>query len=115
MTGLSIREPRLSQPRHFDRTTLIWMFASAIVAAIIAFGQAGAFMAPPQDAVVPLADWLSAAMTWFTAHFRSVFRTVTWLLMFPLSGIRSALVWLPWPAVILICAALGYAARGWKL
>jgi glycine betaine/proline transport system permease protein len=91
------------------------MFASAIVAAIIAFGQAGAFRAPPQDAVVPLADWLSAAMTWFTAHFRSVFRTVTWLLMFPLSGIRSALVWLPWPAVILICAALGYTARGWKL
>src|SRR5690606_23714885 len=65
--------------------------------------------------LIPLADWISAAMTWFTANFRGVFRTITWLLSWPLEGLRAALLWLPWPAAILIVATLGWLAAGWRL
>lgn len=93
----------------------VWLAACAAVALTIVLSWTGTSFAPPEVAVVPLAEAISAAMSWFTAHFRPLFRAITWLLSWPLVGIRNLLQAIPWPAVVLACAALGYLANGWRL
>ena len=69
----------------------------------------------PPAPLLPVAEWISAAMAWFTQQFRDFFRAITWLLGWPFGWIQSLLLWIPWPAIVLICAALGYLASGWSL
>lgn len=70
---------------------------------------------PPETAALPFADWISLLMKWFVDGFRPLFRAVDAVLTFPLEILQSALVRLPWPIIVLIAAALGFLARGWRL
>jgi len=98
-----------------DRALLAWAVATIVVAALFVLRAPGGWTEPPGESVVPLADWLTAAMGWFTGTFRGVFRGITWLLAWPLEALQAFLRWLPWPAAIVAAAALGYVAAGWRL
>jgi glycine betaine/proline transport system permease protein len=99
----------------WDTAMLAWLAGAAIVVIILLLDASGLSLPLPSVPLVPLADWISAGMGWFTGEFRSVFRAITWLLEWPLEWFRALLLWIPWPAVILICACLGYLASGWRL
>ncbi|MEC5324835.1 ABC transporter permease [Aurantimonas sp. A3-2-R12] len=83
--------------------------------AILAAGQTGRLAAAPAEAVVPLADWLSAFLTWFSDTFQALFRALSLLLAWPIEQIRAMLQWLPWPTLVLTAAAIGQMAGGRRL
>ena len=105
---------RFSLPAKYA-TTPVWLAAAAVVAILLMLEASGLSLRAPSAALIPVAEWISAAMGWFTQHFRSLFRAVPWLLDWPLDWIRAVLLWIPWPAVVLICSLLGYLASGWRL
>jgi len=93
-----------------------WLVASLLVVLLITAGPVMPFvMDVPQSFVVPLAEWVSAAMAWFTDSFRGLFRATTWLMSWPLGWVRGFLQWLPWPAAVVLCAVIGLMAGGWRL
>jgi glycine betaine/proline transport system permease protein len=111
-------EGRFAAARQAARTDpwlLLWGAAALAVIALLAAKQAGLLAPAPAEPLVPLAEWLSQAMAWFTGNFRGIFRGITWLLAWPLGWVRGLLHWLPWPVTILLTAALGYRAAGWRL
>jgi glycine betaine/proline transport system permease protein len=89
--------------------------AVAAGAAILVAAQAGLIGPAPASGIVPLADWLSLALAWFSDTFRWLFRAISAALVVPLELFRAALLWLPWPALILISATVGYLAGGRRL
>ena len=93
----------------------LWTGALALAALVIGLQVGGVSFTAPSQSLVPVADAISAAMAWFTSHFRSAFRAITWLFQWPLGWFRQLLLALPWPVVILITAALGYRAGGLRL
>ncbi len=94
---------------------LLWAAALALAVLVIGLYALGFSFAAPSQSLVPVADAISAAMAWFTGHFRASFRAITWLFQWPLGWFRQLLLALPWPIVILITAALGYRAGGLRL
>jgi glycine betaine/proline transport system permease protein len=64
---------------------------------------------------MPLADWLTAALSWFSDRFKDVFRVLSVLLAWPIGQFREILQWLPWPTLVLLAAAIGYLAGGVRL
>ena len=71
-----------------------------------------------QRPLVPIAAWISAAIDWFTAHFRFLFRGITWLLDWPLGWCAGCFDRLAWPVGhrdrrgARLCRARGC---GWRL
>ena len=94
---------------------LLWAAALALAVLVIGLYALGFSFAAPSQSLIPVADAISAAMAWFTGHFRAAFRAITWLFEWPLGWFRQLLLALPWPIVILITAALGYRAGGLRL
>lgn len=94
---------------------LLWALALTLAALVLALHAVGFDFAAPAQSLVPVADAISTAMAWFTAHFRAAFRAITWLFQWPLGWFRQVLLAVPWPIVILITAALGYCAGGLRL
>lgn len=82
---------------------------------ILGAAKAGMVGAAPSTALVPLADWLTAALSWFADIFKGVFRALSTLLAWPLNQFRTALQSLPWPTVVLLAASIGYLAGGARL
>ncbi|MCF8053306.1 MAG: ABC transporter permease subunit [Desulfobacterales bacterium] len=114
----------------------------AIVLAIVAgVGLAGRHLgwidAYPDSWIVPLKDWISAAMAWLLHEcnlglftFKEMTRSISWLISWPLKGAQGLLYqgidlsilggsWrlphLPWAAVVGIGALLGLSLQGWRL
>ncbi len=104
-------EPR----RSADISWIGPALAAAAALLVLVAAERGLIRPAPSEAVVPLADWLSAALSWFSASFRGLFRGMAALLAWPLEYFRIALTWLPWPTLILICAAIGLVAGGLRL
>jgi glycine betaine/proline transport system permease protein len=104
------------QPRR--PADLPWMrpvlFVAAALAALAAT-EAGLVGSAPSTALVPLADWLSSALAWFSATFKDLFRAISVLLAWPIEQIRAILQWLPWPTLVLLFAAIGHLAGGVRL
>jgi glycine betaine/proline transport system permease protein len=113
--GVERRAPAALQAALADRTLVLWIVAMIAAAAFLVAKATGALSPAPSTSLIPLSDWISAGMHWFTSHFRAFFRAITWLLAWPLGWVRGLLTWLPWPATILISAWLGYVAKGWRL
>ncbi|MBX6321823.1 MAG: ABC transporter permease subunit [Rhodospirillaceae bacterium] len=75
----------------------------------------GGFADAAPGPLVPFADWISAALGWIAASLRGVLRALSTALAWPLERVRLGLLWLPWPTVILLTAALGQLAGGVRL
>jgi glycine betaine/proline transport system permease protein len=104
------------QPRR--PVDLPWMRLVLFVAAALstlAATEAGLVGSAPSTALVPLADWLTSALSWFSATFKDVFRAISVLLAWPIEQIRAVLQWLPWPTLVLLAAIIGYLAGGVRL
>jgi glycine betaine/proline transport system permease protein len=112
--GVGSRIPR-RRPLTIDRETWLWLAVATVVVVLLALKGAGLPALSPPAPLLPVAEWISAVMAWFTQQFRDFFRAISWLLGWPFGWIQSALLWIPWPAIVLICAALGYLASGWGL
>ena len=100
---------------RIDPVAIRWTILILSACLLLGLKQAGTLAPAPSASVVPLADWISVAMNWFTGHFTPLFREITWLLSFPFHWIRAVLLWLPWLAVLVFVAGLGLMASGWKL
>ena len=70
---------------------------------------------PPPELTVPADVVINVAMDWFIANFKWLFRTFTWILSVPLTGLTAVLQWLPWPATIFLVAVLAHFFGGWRL
>ncbi len=69
----------------------------------------------PEELVIPVSDWINAYMTWFITWFKWLFRSINWLLSFPMNGAQALLQWLPWPATITAFCVVAYIASGVRL
>jgi len=113
----------LKKPVHFDRNAPLWerrphliigiVFAavSIVLAALVPM-----FRLLPEDMTVTTAPFWDAIINYATTHwydFLQVFRN--FFLLNILIPIRNFALWLPWLAVVLFFAALGYRLGGWKL
>ena len=92
---------------------LVWLGVLALLALSTGLRTELAWLVKYPDAyTLPLADWINVAMDWFVATFKWVFKGLSWLLGWPMAGIKGLLNWLPWPATIAAFATLAYVAGG---
>ena len=70
---------------------------------------------PPAGLTLPIDSVISAAMDWFVANFKWLFRTLAWILSGPLLALTAIFQWLPWPATILLVATFAHFVGGWRL
>lgn len=112
-TAYEILSNRQDRPDGLPWIRVAVFAAAALV--VLAAAQAGLIGAAPSKALVPLADWLSAFIAWFSDTFRGVFRAASVLLAWPIELFRAALQWLPWPTLVLTAAGVGYLAGGNRL
>lgn len=91
-----------------------WLLALAFVVLVFALKAWDLTIDPPR-ALLPLAQWILDMTEWFTLHFRFLFRAITWALTTPLHLVRVVFDWLTWPSVMVLGAALGFAAKSARL
>ena len=65
--------------------------------------------------MIPFADWVNFATAWFVGTFKWLFRGLSDLLELPMAWLRDLLIWLPWPATMVIIVTMAHAAAGWRL
>lgn len=68
-------------------------------------------MVPPR---IPLGQWADAAIDWMSDNWDAFFTAISNGLSFLLDGLGALLSALPYFAVIIIFAAIGWYLRGWK-
>lgn len=66
----------------------------------------------PQDWTLPLAAGVNVVTDQVVGVVQPVFRAVSAMLEVPMRGVRLALEWLPWPAVMVAVAALALRSGG---
>jgi glycine betaine/proline transport system permease protein len=95
---------------------LAWLVLGAFaILCIVLRDQYKDLVTYPKELMLPVEVWLEAAMDWFTAIFKPVFRFTSTVLAEPMKGLEWVLHTLPWPATMIIVAIIAYAAKGWKL
>ena len=93
---------------------------SLFLALVVASGIAGAFFAPlailPKEYTLSYGGPINEAVRWFSRemfpYIKPVRDALTIWLMLPL---RNFYLWLPWPVVLGVLAAVGYHFSGWRL
>jgi glycine betaine/proline transport system permease protein len=117
MTTIEVSSRSSARPQRSIEVGLLWWLATgcAVLAIFFLSSEFAYLAAVDPEQAIPVAPWVKAAMTWFTDHTRWVFRGATWLLAWPLGGVRAVLQWLPWPSTVLLCTLLGFFAGGWRL
>ncbi|WP_296744343.1 proline/glycine betaine ABC transporter permease [Mesorhizobium sp.] len=69
----------------------------------------------PKEWTLPMAAYLNAVTDAVVAVVQPAFRALSALLDAPMRGVRVALAWLPWPAVMLATTALAVKSSGGRL
>lgn len=69
----------------------------------------------PASLLLPVADWVNAVSDPISATLQPASRAFSWMLGVPMAWLRSALTWLPWPAIMLIICAIAWRASGRNL
>lgn len=101
---------------RYDADLAVWLMTGAAVLLLLSLrGRLEWLTELPADMIVPLGDWLNAALAWFVGQFRSFFRFVAWLLGWPLAWLKDFLHWLPWPATIAVFVTIAHFAGGRRL
>ena len=54
----------------------------------------------PKDLVIPFDRWLNSGMGFLITYFGWFFRGVSWLLEWPIDGVRIVLQSLPWAVLV---------------
>jgi len=68
-----------------------------------------------EGTVIPLDDWIEAAVDWLVANFRGVFQAIKVPIEFVLDNLEAFLLWVP-PIILIIAATLiAWRAARWKV
>ena len=107
---------RALRRRNFDPGLVVWLVTGVAVVALFALrGQYDWVTKLPDELIIPLDVWLNAFMEWFVARFKWLFRAMSALLDWPMTGLQGLLHWLPWPATIAGSVVVAHLAGGWRL
>ncbi len=69
----------------------------------------------PELVVIPLGDWINAAVEWLTINLAAFFNVITIVIREPLVQIEHFLWWIPWWAMIIILAGVAWRVAGYKI
>lgn len=69
----------------------------------------------PTAWTVPIPEWINLFMDWFVANFRWLFRSVSWLLTWPMIGLNSLIQWLPWSVSVALMTLIAWQGGGRNL
>ena len=69
----------------------------------------------PKDLVIPFDRWLNSGMGFLMCFFGWFFRGVSWLLEWPIDGVRIVLQSLPWAVISFLICMFAFIAAGWRL
>jgi len=95
---------------------LPWIAVIGITTAAIALaGQIDWLAKFPKKLTIPVDEWINLFMDWFIASFKWLFRSINWVLAWPLDSAQALLQWLPWPATTTLFCVIAYIASGWRL
>ncbi|MEQ9422077.1 MAG: ABC transporter permease subunit [Rhodospirillaceae bacterium] len=93
-----------------------WVIGALVVTVFFALAENYTWMIRPKEAMVlPLELWINEFMEWVMPLIKPAFRAANWLLTFPMTWLQDLLSWLPWSVTMVVCAAIAWAANGWKL
>ncbi len=103
-----------------DRFTLRWCCVLALVMVCMLMQDGQSFIVSyPTEWQIPIAQYLNTGMDWFLTVgdeiFLKIFRSISWVLTFPVKGVASFLQWLPWSIVIAIVVVVAHRASGRSL
>lgn len=69
----------------------------------------------PELPRLPLGDWVKVALGWFQSNFEWLLDFFTIVFKGSVEGLVSVLVAVPYPALIVVFALIGWLVRSWKL
>ena len=102
--------------RNIPGHLIHWLFAgAAIIALMLLRAEWNAIQSPPGTIALPVADWIKTLVTAVADNFRPLFQAIALLLDYPIRGLRSFFLWIPWPSMALLVAAAGWTAAGWRV
>ncbi|KKI16746.1 hypothetical protein XM48_14075 [Leucobacter sp. Ag1] len=67
------------------------------------------------DFRIPVGDWVAGALDWFKDTFTWLLDFVGFVMQWLVSGLTDALLAVPFPALILLFALIGWFVRSWQL
>ncbi len=103
------------RPR-LTRNELHWLGVICVTLLCIALQGEWTWMAKyPKEMILPISDWLNAIMDWIVTYFGWFFLGISWLLEWPIKGVRFVLNALPWSVTAFLFCTVAWAASGWKL
>lgn len=103
------------RPR-LTRHELHWLGVICVTLLCIALQGEWTWMAKyPKEMILPISDWLNVIMDWIVAYFGWFFLGISWLLEWPIKGVRFVLNALPWSVTAFLFCTVAWAASGWKL
>ena len=95
---------------------VLWLVIFCIAAACFGWRDELPWLVSFPDAwTIPLAAWVNSFMDWFVDSFRWLFQSISWLLNWPLDGIKSLLQNLPWSVTCSLFIVLAYVSGGLAL
>ena len=107
---------RSSVVRRDYRGILPWIVVLIVTTTAISLtGQIGWLAKFPKALTLPVDQWINMFMDWFIVSFKWFFRSINWLLAWPMDGAQALLQWLPWPATTTLFCVIAYIASGWRL
>lgn len=99
-----------------DWQSIAWTGIILITLALIGVqDQFGWISTYPEELIVPIDGWLNSAMDLLVAHLGWFFMGISWLLEWPIKGVRWVLQALPWTVTSFIFCLIAFAAAGWRL
>jgi len=102
--------------RRDYRGILPWIVVLIVTTTAISLtGQIGWLAKFPKALTLPVDQWINMFMDWFIVSFKWFFRSINWLLAWPMDGAQALLQWLPWPATTTLFCVIAYIASGWRL
>ena len=69
----------------------------------------------PKELIIPFDLWLNLGMGFLITYFGWFFMGVSWLLEWPIDGVRFVLQSLPWSVVSFLICVFAFIAAGWRL
>ncbi len=101
---------------RYDRSSLHWLGVIGVTLFCLFMRDDWEWMAKyPADLVIPVSDWLNVVMDWIVKYLGWFFLGISWLLEWPIKGVRWLLHSLPWVVTVFLFCTVAYAAHGWRL
>lgn len=99
-----------------DPLMLVWAGVVVFGALCVAVQEWAPWVADyPAAWTLPVAAWTNAVMDVVVRHTDFIFRSISWVLEWPMVTLRDLLVWAPWPATVALFTVIGHRAGGIKI